>query len=229
MNDVAIPESDILGGLAGLPEQGKHALVDQISLNGLTPWIKVVNDNSKLSRENKEWVGKILLFTGNDNKYSLGDKFVCIPLVHRYKALDFREKEVKTNLDPDSQEFKDLIEYVDNAPSMEAEAIYGVEFLVLMLENEKWRFVTVYLSNPTLRGITDKMIQQEKQISVLKANRIAGKKERVWYGLEIQPSTQTQLPKVPGNVVTIANKWLLPPEKDEAAPEGAALAGDLGR
>lgn len=108
------------------------------------PRINLLQSMSKEVTKKKMPVGEFIFTIGKDEITKMGEKFSCIPLAFRFKAVDMRNKEKILNYyDQKSTEFLN-VKKISKETQMSG-CLCGLEFLLWVPDREA--FATYYLSS----------------------------------------------------------------------------------
>lgn len=108
------------------------------------PRINLLQSMSKEVTKKKMPVGEFIFTIGKDDITKMGEKFSCIPLAFRFKAVDMRNKEKILNYyDQKSVEFLN-VKKISKESSMSS-CLCGIEFLLWVPDREA--YATYYLSS----------------------------------------------------------------------------------
>lgn len=108
------------------------------------PRINLLQSMSKEVTKKKMPVGEFIFTVGKDEITKMGEKFSCVPLAFRFKAVDMRNKEKILNYyDQKSDEFL-AVKKISKEGNMSG-CLCGLEFLLWVPDREA--FSTYYLSS----------------------------------------------------------------------------------
>lgn len=220
-NEVAIAVT----GLEAFPESKSSEIMSTWAFTGIMPNLKLYPASGKIVARNPERMGKFGLNRGGDDHEMLGDQILVIPVAYRQKAVDFRKDPTVVHFNENDPEFIETVEYAEdfkakNTNSLGCKAMYGSEFLLILLKGDKWTPTIFYLCSPTLRGQGDAVKTFMKKYTYFTHKWIeAGSFQ--WWGFEPSAANvdPTELPTLPLDKIKIQAEKFLNPPVDEPATD----------
>lgn len=198
------------------------------------PRIQLYGSNSMLVKRGKFAIGHYGLVQSKDNVVDLTSEFNCLVLAWRPKALRIDGDDTKAWYNPESGNFKSVVEEANKGG--QTGNMFGPEFLVYVPDLSE--FATFFFGNPTFRRASPQMKALLQKAATI-ASELIEKKKFSWHGPVI---TQCTAPLVlpakdsPESAAFLAKlreestRFGSPPEEEaELAPDAAGSSDNRAR
>lgn len=192
------------------------------------PRINLLQALSKEVTKKKLPSGEFIFTVGKDDITKMGEKFTCIPLAFRFKAVDMRNKEKILNYyDQKSPEFLN-VKKISKESSMSG-CLCGIEFLLWVPEREA--YATYYLSSTSALAEAQNIRNLIGKPTWLKSKQVETEKYSWYVPVSLFCSDPTNEPSDLALAKETINTFLNPKSSDVeiVTPEDGKDEGDRAR